>query len=237
MQDLTLDELQQNEHFAVLFSEEINFQSLRQSFFIDPSIDGYLISLSPSSVLYYIEEKLPPESIYKLTIKEGLKDSSGNETADNNVICFSPDIRFQRITSIEIEDENGTYQTVLPADFNAPDFIDRAGLDYYGTDSLHFILNLSEPYPQSALEEKTAFESDITLSIVFPPGITAPELWSKAWETETRLRLIFKGLSSCQSDEPVYYKFNIKSGNLDSATPSGSYLENGVSFIFLGEID
>ncbi|MBI9108595.1 MAG: Ig-like domain-containing protein [Spirochaetales bacterium] len=233
--DLNPDELTLGEHLSLSFSEAVDFASLRQSFGIDPSIDGYLLSLTPDTALYYIDESLPPETEYRLSLQRGLKDLSGNAAPDDWEMIFTPDIPTQRILTVEIEDENGLFLSLDDTYFGNDGYIDTPGLNYYDTQTLHFIISLSRPYPDTATSEKAAFLSLISLTPVFPPGTLSPTLFSSTWEGPDSLRLIYNGLISFLPDEPVYYKFKISPGGRDSAAPGGSYLTDGIEFTFKAE--
>lgn len=232
---LTLEDLQTGNHIAVEFTEDIDFFSLRQCLSFAPSIDGYIVSLNPDTALYYIDENLPPGCDYEITIAEGLEDSSGNASTSEWIMTFTPDIPVQRINSIDIEDQNGVYTNLASADFNNDGFINTPGLNYYGSNSLHFVIHLSEAYPDLFVNQRMAFESTIGISPVFPPGTASPSVFSSTWETETRLRLIYEGFSSFAPGEPVFYRFDINTGSADSSAAGGSYLTEGISFVFLAE--
>lgn len=228
------DDLLQGMHLAATFSESIDFDSLRQNLSIDPSIDGYLLLLSPDSAVYYIDEALPPDSSYEMTITEELEDLSGNLMRAEWEQSFTPDIPAQHITGIDIEGNNGTHN-LTAADFNTGEFIEIPGLDYYDGGKLHFIVNLSSAFPVSDFNGRLAFESTIGITPVFPPGTTAPSVYTTSWESETELTLIYKDFESCDTGEPVYYKFKINTGGPDSAAHGGSYLLDEIEFIFLAE--
>ncbi len=232
---LSADDLLLGQHLALTFSENIDFSSLRRQLSLTPSIDGYIVAIDPQTALYYIDEELPPDQEYELIIEEGLTDTRGNSTTSNWSLSFTPSIPAQKIVSVEIED-NVPPNTILNAgDFNNDGYITIPNLDYYGTDTLYFYVNLAEGFPSESINERREFVSGISLSPVFPPGTAAPSLYSSDWESETRIRLIYEDLASYSAGEPVYYRFKITAGSSDSATPGGSYLLDTISFIFLAE--
>ena len=146
-----------------------------------------------------------------------------------------PDIPAQTIVNVIIEDSVSP-DTVLDADdFNEDSFITIAGLDYYGTDSLYFYVDLSEGIPAESLNQRREFVSGISLSAVFPPGTAVPSQYSSDWITDNRIRLIYEDLVTCTAGVPVYYRFRIPAGSTDSASPEGAYLLDAISFIFLAE--
>ena len=235
--ELTADNLDSYTHLAFGFSEAIEFNSLKKVFSINPTIDGYLLSLSPDTVLYYITEKLHPSSSFTVKIGAGIADISGNPSMDDWVLYFSPDVRALEINTVEIEDQNGINQSLSSVDFNNSGFITTPGLDYLGTSSLHFIIHLSEDYSETETNARLAFESTVNLTSVFPPGITSPNLFASVWEMDDRLRLIYNGLSVCTPEAPIYYRMRISAGNSDSANLNGSFLTEDIEFTILAEIE
>lgn len=235
--DVSADELKTGEHLVFEFNQAVDEDSLEKHLSFTPSIDGYLLPLSPEKMMYYIKEQLPPATIYTVKISKGLEDTQTNPAASKWSIQFTPDIPALEIVNIQIEDENGIFTNLDVINFNKDAPIDTNGIDYYGTDSLHFIINLSEEFVDTAVNQRRAFESTISLTPVFPPGSAAPSLFSKTWETNSCLRLIYKNISSCQLTEPVYYRFQIREGNAESSTTLGSYLTDSVKFSFKGEIE
>ncbi len=232
---LSADDLLLGQHLALTFSESIDFSSLRRQLSLTPSIDGYIVAIDPQTALYYIDEELPPDQEYELIIEEGLMDTRGNSTTSNWSLYFTPSIPAQEIVSVEIEDNIPPNMVLYAGDFNNDGYITIPNLDYYGTDTLYFYVNLAEGFPSESINERREFVSCISLSPVFPPGTAAPSLYSSAWESETRIRLIYEDLASCSVGEPVYYRFRITAGSSDSAPPGGSYLLDAISFIFLAE--
>ena len=232
---LTPDDLLLGQHLAITFSEDIDFTSLRQNLTLNPSIEGYTAALDSKAVLYYIEENVPPAAEYEMTIEAGLKDLSGNASIEDWRLTFTPDVPAQQIESVIIEDSIPPDLILDSNDYNEESYVTIPGLDYYGTDSLYFYINLSEGIPVESINERREFVSCASLSAVFPPGTPAPSLYSSDWVTDNRIRLIYENLADCTAGEPVYYRFKIIAGSFDSASPGGSYLTSGISFIFLAE--
>ena len=106
---LSADDLLLHEHLALSFSEEIELRSLKANITFDPSIDGYLTTISPDIILYYIHEEIPPGTTYKMVINEGFRDQHGNATTADITEIFTPSVPALKITSIIIEDENGVF--------------------------------------------------------------------------------------------------------------------------------
>ena len=221
MPERTACELRSGEHLALIFSEAIDHESLRQTLTISPPIEGFLLEKGPASALYHISEPLPPGSEYGITVGKGLKDSSGNRTADDWIFRFSPDIPALKILNIDIEDQSGLYRRIGSDELGFGGYIDTPGLKYFGGGKLHLIIAHSENFPETSHGARTAFAELISLGAVFPPGTTPPSLFCSAWESDSRLRLIYSGLESHHPGKPVYYRFKISSGGTESATPEG----------------
>ena len=234
---IDLDSLGINQHIAMRFSEDVDYFSLTKCLLFEPSIRGYLLNFSSDILIYYISENLSPGCEYSLELKEGISDTSGNISSDEWNIRFTPDVPEQLITSVELEDRNGLFAEFTADDFNPEGFFDTTALEYFDTGRLHFIIRLSEGYPPRFLNQRGEFESSISLQPLFPPGTAVPAVLSCHWENENSLRVIYEGLDSCVSDEPVYYTFKIRKGSIESATPIGSYLTESVFINFIGEIE
>ncbi|HAK46234.1 MAG TPA: hypothetical protein DCO79_10005, partial [Spirochaeta sp.] len=216
------EDLLSGEHLAITFSEEVDYNSLVRNFSINPSIDGYLLEYDTDTVLYYINESLPPDTEYELIINEGLEDTAGNSTADEISVSFIPLIPKLEITSVEIVDNSGSFMTLTNTDFNNDGYIDTPGLDLLGIDTLHFVLALSESYPEGRINQRQSFIDLISLSPVFPPGTITPTLYLSSWLTDNSIELIYEGLIACSVDEPVYYEFKINEGSEDSEAANGA---------------
>ncbi|MDC7226719.1 MAG: Ig-like domain-containing protein [Spirochaetales bacterium] len=225
------DELNLGEHLAIIFSEAINFDSLTKNFSLTPSPDGYLLLLTPETVLYYIDEDISPGENFDAVIRKGLEDGFGNASTSDWKLNFTPDIRPIEIEGISIEDSGGIFITADENDYNSGSALNTAGVEYIGPDSLHFIVTLSEVYTEAELNARLAFESDISLTVIFPPGTGAPKLFSTEWETNRRLRLIYKALVTSTAEESIFYRFKIQNGDRASANISGSYLTESIEII------
>lgn len=234
---LSADDLLIKEHLALNFSKAVDLDSLRKNLLFNPSIEGYLTAVSANTILYYIHEEIPPGNTYELTITEGLEDNNGNSTAADITRVFTPAVPVQEITSVVIEDQNGVFLALTETDFNSQSFIDTTGIKYFGTDGVHIIVNISEGYPESSINARLSFEQSISFTPVFPPGTLPPSLSMKNWDSDNSLRLIYRELTVCSTEEPVYYELRIKAGSSDSATPYGSYLTESVFFRMLAEVD
>lgn len=234
---LSLDDLTVNQHIAILFSEETDFETLRKSLSFQPDISGYLIELTPKKFLYYINEKLPPAQPYTLAFAEGIETYNGNTAYEDIEIKFTPDIPKLSIVDVQIESHGGLVTSIDPEDLSDDKLIDSSGISYFDAGKLYFIIRLSAGFPESSPANRSEFESTIGIMPLFPPGTAIPNVYSVWWENSSRLRLMFEGLTEGTEESPVYYRFYINKGSLLSATPEGSYLTDKVSFSFKGGIE
>ena len=239
MDNLTLDDLTTGEHIALTFSEEIDFSSLTSAFSLAPPLEGYLLSLSPDRVLYYLTERIPPGGEYALTLRQGLEDTAGNPTAEEVKILFSPGVRPLEIHRITI-DHAGEDFTILPVSFNLFDPFLIPGFRYYGTSPDYFqniSIELSQGFGEEEISERKSFAGTVSLLPLFPPGAVAPDEYSISWMSDTVVQFQYRNLSTCTVPDPVYYRLKITGGNAGAANADGSYLPETVECTFRGALE
>ncbi|MBN2049764.1 MAG: Ig-like domain-containing protein [Spirochaetales bacterium] len=236
---LTLNDLSRDDHIALVFSEAVDFESLTTCLKLEPSLEGYLLSLHPREALYYILEDIPPEQDYTLILRKGLEDSSGNPTTENIEVSFTPDIPALDILGISIDHAAGNYD-ILPESFNDPDPLVINGFQYYGTspDSFfHISIHLSQGFSPGEPAARLAFADSVTLLPVFPPGTTAPDEYMTSWMSDTTVRFQFRDVITCTPAQPVYYRLQITGGDKETANHEGAYLLETVECSFQGALE
>ena len=233
---MTLDDLSFGDHIALVFNEEISFETLKQYFKIQPRLDGYILSLNPYTAMYYIMENIPPETDYCITIRSGLEDSSGNPTAEDIEVSFTPDIPGLDIMKISINHAGGTYD-ILPNDFNNPNPVTIIDFRYYGTSPDYFIyisIELSQGFTPVEAAARQSFENSVSLIPVFPPGTVVPDEYITSWMSNTVLQFQFRDVITSTATQPVYYRVRIKGGDSVAANNEGAYLIESIDCSFQG---
>ena len=201
------------------FTEAIDPESFARGLSISPDISLAVRAIDGSTFIAYpAATEWASGTLYRVTLKKGLADVSGNLTAADLLWDFTPS--FAALTLISITNSPAGPNAVFEGDELAA--TEPLPIAVNEGVYLHdFIIRLSEPL--TAMETERLIEAT-TLDAVFPLSVQSPSLVSARRNPDGSVFLRYYDLTlpdGATPGERVIYKLSIDGG------PSGLYLDNG----------
>lgn len=201
------------------FAEAIDPESFARGLSISPDISLAVRAIDESTFIAYpAATEWASGTSYRVTLKKGLSDVSGNLTTADLLWNFTPS--FAALTLISITNSPDGPNAVFEGDELAATEPLPIGVNE-GLYLHDFIIRLSEPL--TAMETERLIEAT-TLDAVFPLSVQSPSLVSTRRNPDGSVFLRYYDLTlpdGATPGERVIYKLSIDGG------PSGFYLDNG----------
>ena len=206
------------------FSEEIEFETLKNAISFTPSIDGYLIKDDNinNKYIWVVEEYWEQNKEYQLTISKNVEDLNGLNMYEDFICYFTVQATLLKINSINfnssltIEDFSETFYTVN----------DNSNNEIYIT------IKISNPIDE---EYKSTFIDYISLNTFFPSTAMPPTVFSYTWINNTELMLSCKDFTKSTLDNYNYYLLKILGDENNILNSSGIYFEDDICIYFVVE--
>ncbi len=216
------------------FSEEIDLPSLEEALSVEPGSGGNLEKIGPATYVYTPFSPFSMNETYRLHIRSGLCDLSGNYLQEEINHFFTTEIPVQTVTSIRCI--GNTTITVPSERFNAPDATEITftgpGPDYTQIVEIDF----AEPYEENCFGRMA---DAVSLIGYFPESVSHPVLEQVVWLPDGKtLRLLYGGLQKSPpagNPEIFLYKLTVPGGKEIAETASGSYVFEDLSVYLQAE--
>lgn len=206
------------------FSEEIEFETLKNAISFTPSIDGYLIKdeYSENKYIWVIEEFWKQNTEYQLTISKNVEDLNGLNMYEDYICYFTVQPTLLKINSVDfnssltIEDFSETFYTV----------------DDNSNNEIYITIKISNPIDE---EYKSTFIDYISLNTFFPSTAMPPTVFSYIWINNSELILSCKDFTKSTSDNYNYYLLKILGDKTNILNCNGVYFEDEICIYFVVE--
>lgn len=216
-----LDDLMIDNHIGIIFTEPIDFYTLKNSLSFSPNNEGDLIQndIEGKKFIYVIKNYWNIEKEYQMTISKNVKDKNNISLHDDNIFYFKPKPDYFELEKIIID------QTEINVfDENINNILSTTNTNDI---SIYFFYNknISDNFKDKAFES-------INLNSFFPSSALSPIILSVSWINDSTLKINYKGFSFNTSEVVNYYLLNITGGINVILDEFGNYLEKNICVYF-----
>ncbi len=213
--------LLQKQPIGIVFSKNMNFQTVRNALNITPAlsgtlrqtdVDGRMFVFLPSD--FYI-----PLTRYNLFVSTSALDSNGLRLRENLSVFFNTQADFLRVVSIL--DHN-----------NTPFDLDESVINSSTLDDTRLTIDIS--FDKSIpVEQRAAAVSKIAVVPHFPSIANYPTLYQVRWSLDGfSVGLFYRGLSVSDTSLEYVYRIVVTGKPTGISTGSGEYMEDDVCAYF-----
>jgi hypothetical protein len=218
----------------IVFSEDIDCESLEDAFSLSPSLEGTLRRVSSGVFVFVPSEDWDMGREYVLEISTDLRDACGNPMRSAYRRVFTPAIPAQGVAEIAVGGDLDVAPTYLPAEMDdaTPHVIDWLPSSVVGIGDLDLSITIRFARGYDA-ELRPAVAEAVELAGHFPE-VTNPRVTQVDWLDGRTLVVSFTGFSYSEpppSLERLYYLLTISSGISRTVNQEGSYLKEDVMLL------
>jgi hypothetical protein len=212
--------LENGEGIGFVFSKPMDHGSLRSGISFYPSIKGYFMPAGEDAVIFIPEEEYKPETEYRITLSESVKDSLGLSLFQENRFYFTPNRRYLRVEKVSLDSET---QALEPGGI----------LQDHVLESPSFGLGVKIVFSQAIPPDKRKSAADgVSLSVLFPASAHNPVQVSTQWlDNGAILSLYYEDLSPSNGGVDNYYQIKITSGSRGPVNGTGDYLKEDLWYV------
>ena len=223
-----------NDSLIFNFNKEIDFNSFKSHFVIQPPVRGNFCS-DDKKICFTPEKHFNINQNYTVIIPQNIKDTNSIPPAKEYVFSFTPhnsflkitDISFNNITDIQFSSITGNpfYTGDQIQDQITPVLISDC-------DTLFIQLNFSKQIDRKCL---TNIEKAVSLNAQFPPYIKTPRLREIKWNDSQNSVILKYENFSYDAARKIIYSLNISCTEDLIKSTSGEYMENSLCVLFSAE--
>lgn len=217
----TLIDMNYDNHLGIVFTEPVEFDTLKNAFTITPNIDGYLIPADSEGTkfIYCIQTFWNAQTEYEIKISNSLKDKNNIPLYEDFITYFKPANSLFHIEKVTVVKKSIPTETTDITEFNeTPVYIPLdETTDVYV--KIKFSKNVDDKYKPIAVK-------NTSLNSFFPSTAVTPVVISTQWENDdSTLQIQYKGFSASTTEVKNYYKLTVSGGSNSILDENGNFLE------------
>lgn len=212
-----------NESIGFIFSEPVDFDSVKNSITFVPSVSGNFVQYDKEGreFVYCIQKNWDANIEYQIKIANTLTDINNIPFYDEYTDFFIPQIDYITVDSIAL---NTTEITDFSEQTNICQ-LSHAQNDAEIDVVVNFSKNIDNKYKDIAYES-------INISSFFPSSAMTPTILSILWLSDSQLEIRCKGFTkSILSNN--YYRLRITGGKNNILSEEGSYIKEDICVFFI----
>ena len=211
-----------NESIGFVFSESVDFDSVKNAITFVPSISGNFIQYDEDGkeFVYCIQKNWEAEKEYQVKIANSLVDKNGIPLYEEYTDFFEPKIDYIEIDSIKL---NSTEIT----DYSEQTYIcnlDEVQIEPEILVTVNFSKNIADKYKEQAFKS-------VSVSSFFPTSAISPTILSVSWVKDSQLEIRYKGFTKSTVAEN-FYKMIIQGDSDNILTDEGGYIKEDLCVYF-----
>lgn len=219
----TISDLYVHESLGFVFSEPIDFETVKNSITFTPSLSGTFIQSDEDGkeYIYSIQKNWNSETEYQIKISTSLKDKNKIPLYEEYQKFFKPKIEFTNISSILL---NSTTIT----DYSEQEYVCNLTQVQVGTEvtvTINFSMNIDDQFKDTAYKM-------ISISSFFPSSAASPSILHALWLSDSQLEILYKGFTKSTLNKN-YYVLTISGGNKNILSFEGSFLKDDICVYFI----
>ncbi len=209
----TLNEIYLDEQIAIIFSKEMDFQSVQNGISFSPSLSGFFVRQNGNTFVFHPQNKLKISQEYIMKISDSVRDLNGIPLYEPAYLKFKAANDFLKIDGMYINDIN----RIIPCK-------DIQSVKIQETDTIFLDLYFSTSIPP---EKKTDVENGVFLENFFPADTSVPELVSIHWNSEgTCFTTRWNNITRSTEDESFFYRLKISGKASGIVNAESEYMED-----------
>ena len=218
-----VSDLYVHESLGFVFSEPVEFETIKNSITFTPTISGTFIQSDSEGkeFIYCIQKKWDSETEYQIKISTSLQDKNKLPLYEEYQEFFKPKIEFTTISSISL---NSTTIT----DFSERENVctlPQAQVGAEITVTINFSMNIDEQFKDTAYKM-------ISVSSYFPSSAASPSILHALWISDSQLEILYKGFTKSTLNKN-YYVLKLTGGNKNILSTEGSFLKDDICVYFI----
>jgi hypothetical protein len=227
-------EIVRGDSLRIVFSEDIDPESLEDAFSLSPPLEGTLRRVSSGVCVFVPSEDWDMGREYVLEISTDLRDGCGNPMRSAYRAVFTPAIPIQSVEEIALGGDLDAASAYPPAemDGDTPHPVDWLPSSTVGIGDLDLSITIRfargyDPGLRPAIAEAVELSG-------FYPEVASPRITQVDWLDGRTLVISFTGFSysaAPPSMEQLYYLLTISSGVSRTTNQEGSYLREDVTLL------
>ena len=221
--DKSISDLYVHESLGFVFSESVNFETVKNAITFTPSLSGTFIQSDTEGkeYIYCIQKNWDSETEYQLKISTSLQDNNKLPLYEEYQEFFKPKIEFTSISSISLNSTTITDYSEKENICNLP----QAQVGAEVTVTIEFSMNIDEQFKDTAYKM-------VSVSSYFPSSAVSPSILYALWISDSKLEILYKGFTKSTLNKN-YYVLNIAGGNKNILSTEGSFLKDDVCVYFI----
>ena len=219
----TISDLYVHESLGFVFSEPVDFETVKNSITFTPSLSGTFIESDKEGkeYIYSIQKNWDSETEYQVKISTSLKDKNKIPLYEEYQQFFKPKIEYTDISSILL---NSTSITDYSEKENVCNLTQvQVGAEV--TVTINFSMNIDDQFKDTAYKM-------ISISSYFPSSAASPSILHALWLSDSQLEILYKGFTKSTLNKN-YYVLTIAGGNKNILSSEGSFLKDDICVYFI----
>ena len=211
-----------NESIGFIFSESVDFDSVKNAITFVPSISGNFIQYDEDGkeFVYCIQKNWEAEKEYQVKIANSLVDKNGIPLYEEYTDFFEPKIDYIEIDSIKL---NSTEITDYSEQTHIC-YLDEVQIEPEILVTVNFSKNIADKYKEQAFKS-------VSVSSFFPSSAISPTIISVSWIKDSQLEIRYKGFTKSTVAEN-FYKMIIQGDSDNILTDEGGYIKEDLCVYF-----
>ncbi|MCX7024142.1 MAG: hypothetical protein NT080_05910 [Spirochaetes bacterium] len=218
-----LAELDVGQSAMVLFSEDVDTETVRDSVRIEPSTRGIVEAIGGRAAVFRFEETPEPGKQLELVVATSLKDRAGLPLREEFRKAFVPSTQWLRVTDIG---QQGGASAHDPGDGRLLVF---EAVDPNGEAT--FFMRFSFPF---GLAERIDASARVSCEAFFPSSTLPPATVAASWPAADELVLCCSGFTESDSLAARFYRITIPGGKAGITDGNGRLMKDDLH-IFIEE--
>lgn len=221
--DKSISDLYVHESLGFIFSEPVNFETVKNAITFTPSLSGTFIQSDTEGkeYIYCIQKNWDSETEYQIKISTSLQDNNKLPLYEEYQKFFKPKIEFTSISSISL---NSTTITDYSEKENVCT-LPQAQVGAEITVTIEFCMNIDDKFKDTAYKM-------VSVSSYFPSSAASPSILHALWISDSELEILYKGFTKSTLNKN-YYFLKITGGNKNILSTEGSFLKDDVCVYFI----
>ena len=218
-----LNTLKYREGLEVLFSVEMDNESVERSLSVTPCTPGRKFWKDEKSLIFIPDNGWQWNENYSLKISETAESADDVAAGSAYKATFNPDINELTLSSIGGKAADGFPVTTCSENLFLNIDTGPAPPHIYS-----FTFNFSESFMTDTEKEK--LQSNINITALFPPDISSPFPVSYTWIGDNSLTVKYSGFTAYDSGNNIYYHYMLTLNGGDSGIKNnrGSFFQEDV---------
>lgn len=218
-----ISDLYVHESLGFIFSEPVNFDTVKNAISFTPSLSGTFIQFDEEGkeFIYCIQKNWNAETEYQLKISTSLQDKNKISLYEEYHEFFTPKIDLTEISSISLNANTITDYSEKENICNLP----QVQLGAEITLTINFSKNIDDIYKDTAYKM-------ISINSFFPSSASSPTILHALWLSDSQLEIAYKGFTKSSLNKN-YYVLKIAGGNKNILSAEGSFIKEDICVYFI----